>query len=208
MLGHQRQVHHFIQRAVREFGNDSGREAIFRRGFNHQGELRRWLGQREGRLRRRILRSVDNVAPMNQVCERLGIEAELFPGDRGNELGARLVLRLVKHVRAGPAAKLFGVGGREKRALVMVEPPGYFRRIGKLEVDDDVFFAIEQPRFPGLRGAVRHPGEAELPRWVKSFSIKAVKESSGSSAVKTAIWKTEPDLGHRGAISPLLLQSV
>jgi len=46
--------------------------------------------------------------------------------------------------RAGLLAELFGVGGREKRALVMVEPPGYFRRIRKLEIHDDVFVAIDK----------------------------------------------------------------
>ncbi len=127
MLGHQRQLHHFAERPVSEFGNDSRRQAIFRRCFNHQRQLRRRLGKLDRRLRRRILRPVDDVAPMNQVCERLGIEAEFFPGDGRDELGAGLVIRLVKHVRAGLLAELFGVGGREKRALVMVEPPGHFR---------------------------------------------------------------------------------
>jgi hypothetical protein len=79
----------------------------------------------------------------------------------------------------------------------MIEPPGQFRRIGKLEIHDDVFVAIEETRFPGLRGAVRHPREAELRGLVKSFAIKAVKESSRSSAVKAAIVKAEPDLGHK-----------
>jgi len=91
---------------------------------------------------------------------------------------------------------LFGVGGREKRALVMVEPPGYFRRIRKLEIHDDVFVAIEQARFPGLRRAVRHPSEAKFRVVVESFAIKSVEESSRSSAIKAAIVKAEPDLGH------------
>ena len=57
--------------------------------------------------------------------------------------------------------------------------------------------AIEQAGFPGLRGAVSHPREAELCGLVKAFAIKAVEESSGSSAIKAAIVKTEPDLGHK-----------
>src|SRR5439155_15502855 len=142
---------------------------------------------------------------MNQVLEWFGIEAELFSGDGRNELGARLVIRLVIHVRAWPLAELFGVGGREKRALVMVEPPGHFRRIGKLEVQDDVFVAIEKAGFPRLRGAVGHPSETELCGLVKALAIKAVKESGGRSANKAAIVKAEPDVGHKRASSPLLV---
>jgi len=94
-------------------------------------------------------------------------------------------------------AKLFGVGGREKRALVMVEPPGHFRRIGKFEIDNYVFVAVEEARFPGLRGAVRHSRKAKFRVLVKTLAVKSVKESGGSGAIKTAIVKAEPDLGHR-----------
>src|SRR5947199_7194785 len=84
-----------------------------------------------------------------------------------------------------------------RNALWMVEPPGHFRRVGKLEVHDDVFVAIKQSRFPGLRGAMSHPREAELRGLVKAFAIKAVEERSGSCAIKAAIVKAEPDLGHK-----------
>src|SRR5207248_696539 len=123
MLSHQRQFHHFSQRAVRQLWNDLCRQAIFRRCFNHQCELRRGLRKFDGRLRRRILRAVNDVAPMNQVRERLGIEAELC------------VL-------------------------------------------------------------------------VKTFAVKPAKESGGSSAIKAAIVKAEPDLGHRLAYSLLRLRTI
>jgi len=80
---------------------------------------------------------------------------------------------------------------------VVVEPPGHFRRVGKFKIYDDVFVAIEQTRLPGLRRAVRHSGEAEFRILVESFAIKTVEESSGSSAIKAAIVKAEPDLGHK-----------
>jgi hypothetical protein len=44
---------------------------------------------------------------------------------------------------------------------------------------------------------VRHSREAELCSVVKTFAIKAVKESGGSSAIKATIVKAEPDLGHK-----------
>src|SRR5229473_2728974 len=84
-----------------------------------RGKVLGRLGKLDGGLRRGILRSVNDVAPVDQVRERLGIEAEFFAGDGGDELGAGLVLRLVKHVRTGVFAELFGVGGSEKSTLVM-----------------------------------------------------------------------------------------
>src|SRR5260370_12258391 len=143
---------------------------------------------------------------MNQVFKGLGVKAEFFLCDRRDELGARFVIRLVKHLRAGLLAELLGIGGRQKRALVMVEPPGHFRRIRKLEVHDDVFVAIEQPGFPGLRGAVRHSREAELGPLVKTFAIEPVKKSRGSSAIKAAIVKAEPDHSHKFGNSLLRFQ--
>src|SRR5229473_5186525 len=207
MLGHQRELHHFTQRAVGQLRNDARRQAVFRRGFNHQGELRGRLGKLDGRLRRRILRSVNDVAPVDQVRERLGIEAELFAGNGRDELGAGLVLRLVKHVRTRVRAELLGVGRGKKGALVMVEPPGHFRGVGKFEIHDDVLVAIEEAGFPGLRGPVGHAREAELRVLVEAFAIKTVKESGGSSAIKAAIVKAEPDLGHKRASSPLRIPS-
>jgi hypothetical protein len=41
-----------------------------------------------------------------------------------------------------------------------------------------------------------HAREAELGGGIKPFAVKAVKESSGSRAIKTAIVEAEPDLGH------------
>ena len=70
--------------------------------------------------------------------------------DGGDQLCAGFIVRLVKHVRAGMTAELFGVRGREKRALMVVEPPGNFGRVGVLEIDDGVFVAIEEAGSPGL----------------------------------------------------------
>ena len=49
------------------------------------------------------------------------------------------------------------VGGREERALVMVEPPGQLRRVGIFEIDDGVLVAVEDTVFERLRSFVRHP---------------------------------------------------
>jgi hypothetical protein len=100
-------------------------------------------------------------------------------------------------MRAGLPAKMFGVGGRQERALVVVEPPRHLRGIRILEVHDYIFIAVKQARFPRLRGVVRHPQETKLGILIKLFPEKAVKESGGSRAIKAAIVETKPDLGHK-----------
>src|SRR5438552_16027876 len=134
---------------------------------------------------------------MNQVRKRFGIEPKFFLREGGNQLGAGFIVRLVKHVRTRLFAELYSVGRRQKRALMMDKPPRHFRRIRKLEIYNYIFVAVEEACFPGLLRAVRHPCKTELRALVKSLAIKPVKESGRSGAIKTAIVKTEPDLGHR-----------
>jgi hypothetical protein len=99
-------------------------------------------------------------------------------------------------------AELLGVRGSEESALVMVEPPGNFRGIRILEIDDDIFVAVEEAVVPGLRGAVRHAGEAELGGGIEALAVKAVKESSGGGSVKATVVETEPDPGHDEMMAP------
>src|SRR5215472_6689649 len=129
---------------------------------------------------------------MNQIRKRRGIESESFLRYRGDQLGAGLVVGLVKHVLARLLLELLGVGRSQKRTLMMVEPPGDFWRIGIFEVHDDVFIAVEDAVFPGLRRAVSHAGKLKFSDLVELLPIKAVKESGGSRAVKAAIVETEP----------------
>src|SRR5439155_1636363 len=80
---------------------------------------------------------------MNQFCERSCVESKLFFRHRGYQLGARLVIRLVEHVLPRLPAELLSVGGRQERALMMIEPPCHLRRTGILEIDDDILIAVE-----------------------------------------------------------------
>ena len=83
----------------------------------------------------------------------------------------------------------------------MVEPPSELWGIGIFEVDDDIFVAVENIAFPGLRGAMGHAGEAKFGVAVKAFAIKTIEERSRGGAVEAAVVKTEPYTGHdeRGA---------
>src|ERR1700757_4604672 len=90
----------------------------------------------------------------------------------------------------------------QKRALVVVKPPGDFRRVRILEIDDDVFVAIEKTCSPGLRSAMRHSGEMELCSRIIFFFVEAVKESRGRCTVKAAVMKAQPYTGHVGGYVP------
>ena len=135
---------------------------------------------------------------MNQIPEGRGIEAEFFPCHRGNQLRARLVIRFVEHMLARLLAELLGISRGQKSALMMIEPPGHFRRIGILEVHNHVFIAVEDPAFPRLRRPVRHARELKFSAFVKFLTVKTVKESSGSRAIETTIVKAKPNLSHLG----------
>ena len=126
MFGDDGEFDHFGERAIGKFGDDSGGQAVFGSGFDDKAELRGRLCEFDGGLRRGILRAVDDVAPVDQFIERLGVEAKFFLGNRGDELGAGFVVGLVEHVRAGMRAEMLGVRRIEKRALMVVEPPGDF----------------------------------------------------------------------------------
>ncbi len=202
MLSDNGQLYHFRERTIRKFWDEPRGETVFRSGLNDQRELRGRVRHFHGRLRRGVLCAVDDVTPADKLFQGPRIEAKFFLRDCGNEFCAGLEVRLVIHVRARVFAELLGVGGREESALVMVKPPGNFRGIRILEVDDNIFIAVEEAFIPGLRGAVRHAGEAELGGGVEALAVKAVKKSSGGGSVKATIVETEPDPGHDEMMAP------
>src|SRR5580692_894810 len=196
MFGDQRQLDHFGERSISQLGNDARWQTVLWRRFNDQAKLRGRFRQLDGRLWRGVLRAIDNVTPMDQVFERLRVKAEFFLGNRGDKFCAGFIVRLVKHVWAGMTAELLGVSGREKRTLMVVEPPGHFRRVGVLEIDDGVFVAVKKAGRPWLRSTMGHTGEAELRGGIELFPVEAVEKSGGSGPIKAAVMEAQPDAGH------------
>jgi hypothetical protein len=96
--------------------------------------------------------------------------------------------------------EIFRVGSIQKRALVMVKPPGHLRRIRILEIDDHVFVAVKQPIFPGLHRAVRHTREVEIRVIMEAFPVKTIENRSGSGAIKATVVKAQADSGHERTI--------
>src|SRR5690348_10493615 len=138
---HERQPDHFSERTIGQLWNNASREAVFRRRLNHEGQLRGGFGDFHGSLRRRVLRAVNDVAPMNQIFEWPRIKSKFVLRYRSDEFGARAIVWLIKHVRDGMFSKLPGILRSEERALVMIEPPGQFRRVRILEVHDHILIA-------------------------------------------------------------------
>src|SRR6266850_691882 len=111
--------------------------------FNNQHQLQRGSFQLDGGLCVFILSTVDDVGPMNQLVQSRLFEA-VSGGDRvGNELCARLVIRIIKLGRPRSGSKVLFVLRREERALMMIKPPGQPRRRAVLEIDDGVIVAVK-----------------------------------------------------------------
>ncbi len=150
------------------------------------------------------MRSIDDVAPVNQVLQRFRIESKLLVRRIRYQHGAGFVFRFVEHMRSRIAAEIFRVAERQERALVMIEPPGNFWRVGILKIDDHVFVAVKQAVFPRLNCAMRHSGEMEFRVSVESFTIEAIENCGGSGAIKAAVMKAQSYSGHEWRIRAFL----
>ena len=87
--------------------------------------------------------AINDVGPMNQISYGFGIEAETLLGNGGDEAGAGFEVGVVELAVALILLEVGRVGGRQKRAFMMVEPPGDFGRAGILEIHDGIFVAIK-----------------------------------------------------------------
>ena len=86
-----------------------------------------------------------------------------------------------------------GIGGREKRALVMIEPPGNVGRTGVLEVDDGVFVAVKVFLIEERACPVEQSGVDELPVAANTFPIEARKQRSRTRTIKTLVVIKNPN---------------
>ncbi len=84
ILRYDGKLDHFRQGTIRQFRDQLRGHSVVGSRFDHQGELRGGLRQFGSRLRGGKLRAVDDVSPVDQVGQRLGIEPELFLGNRGD----------------------------------------------------------------------------------------------------------------------------
>src|ERR1700693_972570 len=94
-------------------------------------------------------------------------------------------------------AKVFRVRRSQEGALMMVEPPGYFRRVRIFEVHNHIFVAVKKAVCPRLHRAMGHASQFELRVRIKTFAVKAVKKRCGGGAIKTTIVETQAYSGHK-----------
>src|SRR5271156_2948216 len=90
--------------------------------------------------------------------------------------------------------KMLGVGGSQKRALMMGEPPGQLWRAGIFEIHDSVFVAVECAILERLRGLVRHSGIEEFGSGIDALLIEARENRGGGGPVEAFIVEANPDL--------------
>src|SRR5260370_34227549 len=104
---------------------------------------------------------------------------------------------------------MLGIGWSKKRALVMVKPPGDARRAGILEIDDDIFIAVEHPLFKRLPRAVGHPREMEFRARRDALAEEAAKHRRRRRPIEAPVVKAQTNLdwtGHFGGSLPVLIQ--
>ena len=124
---------------------------------------------------------------MHQVREVRRVKAKTLAGHRADKRGARLVAGVVELAPTGIAAKVLRVFRREKRALVVVEPPGEARIARIFEIHNGVLIAVEQRRIEGLGRPVRHPRVAKLRVRVHRTRDKTAEEGSRSRPIETMV---------------------
>ena len=95
--------------------------------------------------------------------------------------GAGFESGIVELAIALVALKVGRVGRREKCALVMVEPPGDFRRTGVLEVDDGIFVAVEVGFVKKRSGAMQKAGEDEVGIFANPLAVETGEERGGAT---------------------------
>jgi len=96
--------------------------------------------------------------------------------NHGDEAGTGLEGGIVEFAVALILLEVLGVSRGEKRALVMVEPPGDVGRTAVLEVDDGILVAIELLLIEQRAGAVDQPGEFEFDVAADALAVEALEQ--------------------------------
>jgi hypothetical protein len=82
---------------------------------------------------------------------------------------------------------MLSIRGREKSALMMIEPPGNFGRAGVFEIDDGVFVPREMGFVEQGSGAMQQAGELKLHVAANALAVKAGEDRGRRSSVETFV---------------------
>ena len=73
-------------------------------------------------------------------------------------------------------AEIFRIGSRQKRTLMMIEPPGDFGGVGILEIDDRVLVAVEHLLIKeDVAGSMKQRAVLDFSAWMDSFLVEAAE---------------------------------
>jgi hypothetical protein len=107
---------------------------------------------------------------------------------------AGFVFRIVELLAAAIPAKVFRIGGRQERALVMVKPPGHARRTRIFEIDNGVFIAVKQPFLEELPRPVGHPREVKFRTGLDALSKKTIEDRRRCRAIEASVVKAQTNI--------------
>src|SRR5208337_39539 len=122
----------------------------------------------------------------------LRIESEPFLSNHGDEAGAGLEGGIIELAVALILLEVGGIVGRQKRAFVVIEPPGNFGRTGIFEIDDGILVAIELIFVEERAGAVQQAGVDEVDIAADAFAVETGEQRGRGSAVKTFVVIKDP----------------
>ncbi len=167
--------------------------------FNHQGQLHGGLRHFDSGFGAFVKRAVDDVSPADQLRHRRRIKTETGLRDVSNETGARGVVWVVEVAIARAAVplafeKVLLIRGREKRAQVMIEPPGNARRSAVLEVDNGVLVTDKIRLLEEGSSAMHQPVIAVLRVRANAFAVETHEERSRARSVKAPVVIENADL--------------
>src|ERR1700731_2300297 len=80
-----------------------------------------------------------------------------------------------------------GVVRREKRALMMVEPPCNFRRVRILEIDDGILLTVEMRFVKQRSSAMEQPGKLKVHIAADALAVEAGEERRRRRSVETLV---------------------
>jgi hypothetical protein len=124
---------------------------------------------------------------VNQFGHGFGIETEALLGDGGNEAGAGFEVRVVEFLVTLILLEVGGIGGRQKRALVMIEPPGNFGGTGIFKVNDGVLVAVKILFIKEGASTVQQAGVHELDVVANPLAVETGEKRRRRGAVKAFI---------------------
>jgi hypothetical protein len=122
---------------------------------------------------------------VNQFTHRRRIKAKPLRRRIGNKFGAGFVIGIQELLAAGIGLEMCFIFGGEKRAFVMIEPPGELVGGAIFEIYNGIFVAIKCVFIKQRAGAMHHRLKSLFPIGVNFLAIKTTKDSSGGNSIKT-----------------------